>query len=244
MNAKQAALTTLFEEFSAKMPDNDALGIEGANLVAAKLGGTGDEIKKNFSAFVFETEKTIYQIYKIHEEAAGDGVLAKFLAANRGRPIYRLLDAFYLSIAQSRKSRAGKAFEGIIRGLFKQCNYPFDENKVINGKPDFIMPSEDHFRTHAADCIIFTAKRTVRERWRQIVTEGTQGAAFFLATLDDKVTSEQIGEMRKKKIYLVAPATLKNSTVYQHEPNVISFEDFFADHLDPAVSRWKRHKII
>ena len=76
------------------------------------------------------------------------------------------------------------------------------------------------------------------------MTEGTQGAAFFLATLDDKVTSEQIGEMRKKKIYLVAPATLKNSTVYQHEPNVISFEDFFADHLDPAVSRWKRHKII
>src|SRR5947199_10484823 len=63
MNAKQAALTTLFEEFSAKMPDNDALGIEGANLVAAKLGGTVDEIKKNFSAFVFETEKTIYQIY-------------------------------------------------------------------------------------------------------------------------------------------------------------------------------------
>lgn len=146
--------------------------------------------------------------------------------------------------AQSRKARAGKAFEGIIRGLFKQCDYPFDENRVINGKPDFIMPSEDHFRAHAADCIIFTAKRTIRERWRQIVTEGTQGAAFFLASLDENVTTEQIGEMRKKKIYLVVPASMKASTVYKHEPNVLSFEDFFADHLDPAVARWKRHKII
>lgn len=234
----------LFETFAGMMPDNDALGLEGAKLVAAKLGSTVEDIKKNFSEFVSETEKTIYALYKKYEETAGDSVLAVFLKASSGKPIYRTLDAFFLSIAQSRKARAGKAFEGIIRGLFKQCDYPFDENKVINGKPDFIMPSEDHFHAHAADCIIFTAKRTIRERWRQIVTEGTQGAAFFLASLDDKVTTEQIGEMRKKKIYLVVPAATKASTVYKHEPNVISFEDFFADHLEPAVARWKKHKII
>jgi len=244
VNAKAADVVTLFKEFSRKMPDNDQLGIESAKLVAATLGSTVEDIKKNFSSFVSETEKTIYSIYKMHEEKHGDAVLAKFLAANARKPIYRILDAFYLSIAQSRKARAGKAFEGIIRGLFKQCDYPFDENRVINGKPDFIMPSEEHFRKHATDCIIFTAKRTIRERWRQIVTEGTQGAAFFLATLDDKVTTEQIGEMRKKKIYLVVPAAMKASTVYKHEPNVLSFEDFFADHLDPAVTRWKKHKII
>ena len=244
MNAKQAEVVTLFEQFSEKMPDNNELGIEGAKLVAAKLGGTVEEIKKNFSGFVSETEKTIYSIYKMHEERAGDAVLAGFLAANSRKPIYRILDAFYLSIAQSRKARAGRAFEGIIRGLFKQCDYPFDENRVINGKPDFIMPSEKHFRAHAADCSIFTVKRTIRERWRQIVTEGTQGALFFLATLDDRVTTEQIGEMRKKKIYLVVPAAMKVSTVYKHEHNVISFEDFFADHLDPAVARWKKHKIM
>jgi hypothetical protein len=67
---------------------------------------------------------------------------------------------------------------------------------------------------------------------------------FFLATLDDRITTEQIGEMRRKKVYLVVPAAMKASTVYAHEPNVISFEDFFADHLDPAVARWKKHKII
>ena len=244
MDNKEATVISLFKKFSEKMPDNDALGAEGARQVAAKLGSTVKEVKRNFSAFVSETEGAIYGIYKVHEEAVGDSVLAEFLAENAGKSIYRILDAFFLSIAQSRKSRAGKAFEGIIRGLFKQCGYPFDENKVINGKPDFIMPSEEHFKAHAADCIIFTAKRTIRERWRQIVTEGTQGAAFFLATLDNNVTTEQIGEMRKKKIYLVVPATMKVSTVYQHEHNVISFEDFFADHLDPAVARWKKHKII
>jgi hypothetical protein len=242
--SKQADIVTLFEEFSGKIPDNNELGIEGAKLVAAKLGATVEDIRKNFSGFVSDTEKTIYDIYRLHEEEAGDAVLAKFLAAKSGKPIYRVLDAFFLSIAQSRKARAGKALEAILGGLFKQCNYPFDQNRVINGKPDFIMPSEEHFRAHAADCIIFTAKRKLRERWRQIVTEGTQGAAFFLATLDDEVTTEQIGEMRKKKIYMVVPATLKVSTVYKHEPNVISFEDFLADHLDPAIARWKKHNII
>jgi hypothetical protein len=34
-----------------------------------------------------------------------------------------------------------------------------------------------------------------------------------LATLDEKVTTEQIGEMRKKKIYLVLPADVKASPV-------------------------------
>jgi len=105
-------------------------------------------------------------------------------------------------------------------------------------------PRRSTSRAHAADCIIFTAKRTVRERWRQIVTEGAQGAAFFLATLDKKVTKEQIGEMRKKKIYLVVPLETKATKVYRNEHNVISFEDFFADYLDPAVTRWKKHKIV
>src|SRR5260370_15887633 len=138
--AKQADIVTLFEEFSGKMPDNDELGVEGAKLIAAKLGGTVEEIKKNYSGFGSETEKTIYAIYKTHEEKAGDGVLVGFLAANAGKPIYRTLHAFFLSIAQSRKARAGKAFEGIIRGFVKHAHTPFAHKRAITHNPHFLTP--------------------------------------------------------------------------------------------------------
>lgn len=145
----------------------------------------------------------------------------------------------------SRRPRAGSAFEEIIRGLFRQCKYPFDEKATINGTPDFVMPSAKHFGDHATDCIIFTMKRTLRERWRQIVTEGAKGATFFLATLDDSVSANSLRNMREQKIHLVVAADLKSGIDHcKSAPNVTSFEGFFEDYLDPAVARWKRRGVI
>lgn len=124
-------------------------------------------------------------------------------------------------------------------------DYPFDEQVVINGKPDFLLPSEKHYRVHAPDCIIFTAKRTLRERWRQIVTEGIRGLAFYLATIDEKVTENALDEMKANRIYLVVPMQLKKSIEhYSEAPNVLTFETFFKQHLDPAMQRWKENRVI
>lgn len=95
------------------------------------------------------------------------------------------------------------------------------------------------------DCIIFTAKRTLRERWRQIVTEGTRGLGFYLATIDEKVSKNALDEMKKHRIYLVVPERIKSTnSEYNKAENVITFEDFFKYHLDPSVERWKAKKII
>ena len=134
-----------------------------------------------------------------------------------------VFDRFFLSMAQSRRTRAGNSFESLQNALFKELAYPFDEQKVINGKPDFIMPSYEHFKRNPIDCIIFTAKRTLRERWRQIVTEGTRGLGFFLATIDQKVTSSQLAEMHQNRIYLVCPESIKIEK-YNDKVNVLSYK--------------------
>jgi hypothetical protein len=154
-----------------------------------------------------------------------------------------VFDRFFMSIAQSRRTRAGHSFENLHNALFKELAYPFDEQRVINGKPDFIMPSYDHFRINPIDCIIFTAKRTLRERWRQIVTEGTRGLGFFLATIDEDVSSMQLAEMHQNRIYLVCPHSIKVAK-YSDKVNVLSFKQFFKDYLDPAMERWGRNGII
>jgi len=116
---------------------------------------------------------------------------------------------------------------------------------LVHGEPDFSLPSIEHFRNDPPDCIIFTVKRTLRERWRQIVTEGTRGLGFFLATIDEKIATRDLAEMLKSRIRLVVPARVKASRKdYAGAPNVITFENFFRDHLDPAMARWKNAEIV
>ncbi|HUV68010.1 MAG TPA: type II restriction endonuclease, partial [Terracidiphilus sp.] len=155
------------------------------------------------------------------------------------------LDKFFLSRTQSRRSRAGSAFEVVLEELFKRLQYPFQSQPAIDGNPDFVFPSVSLYQKNAQDAIVFTAKRTLRERWRQIVTEGAKGLGFFLATIDEKVSEGQVGEMKGERIYLVVPAKLKEGVrQYAAAENVITFEDFLEDHLDPKMTKWKRHGVI
>jgi len=230
---------------------------EARNNITKKYGYSTEEIKNNFDNLLEETEKEAYRLYLKYEKEYGRKVFSLLVddLKKRGRikniedvgeaigDSFNLLDRFFLSISQSRRTRAGKAFEKIHNTLFKALDYPFDEQVVINGKPDFLMPSANHYKINPMDCIIFTAKRTLRERWRQIVTEGTRGLGFYLATIDKKVSSNQLAEMLIHRIYLVCPANIKKE-FYNDKVNVLNFTQVFKDHLDPKVKSWKRNKII
>ena len=76
---------------------------------------------------------------------------------------------------------------------------------------------------------------------RSTQPEGTRGLGFFLATIDQNVSDRQLHEMLRHRINLVVPAhILTGNTVYSAAENVIDFESFFLDHLDPAMVRWQR----
>jgi hypothetical protein len=246
----------IFEIYNRKMASPGDV-INEAFLSLPKQAQEKHYIRSNFSNLIGEIEHTAHEIYKEHQKKCGTMALLEFFGLDKGlipatpgfieaiQGSFEELNRFFLSLAQSRKARAGKTFEEIIRRLFKALEYPFDEQIVINGKPDFLLPSEEHYRRHAADCIIFTAKRTLRERWRQIVTEGTRGLGFFLATIDGDITETQLGEMKGNRIYLVVEIRLKeNNAKYKQALNVITFENFFRHHLDPAMQRWREAKII
>ncbi|MCX6767015.1 MAG: type II restriction endonuclease [Candidatus Moranbacteria bacterium] len=245
------------KEKNIKLENQENIVNEARDNVKNKYKYSTDRIKNNFDTLLEETEKEAYKLYLDYEKRYGEKVFDVFLKViiksgelrkleNTGKVLgkyFKLFDKFFLSLAQSRKSRAGKGFEKIHNSLFKILDYPFDEQAVINGKPDFLMPSVKHYRKNPMDCIIFTAKRTLRERWRQIVTEGTRGLGFFLATIDDKVSSAQLKEMLDHRIYLVCPESIKRKC-YKDKINVLSFRQFFKDHLDPKIKSWKRNKII
>jgi len=107
------------------------------------------------------------------------------------------------------------------------------------------MPSESYYRENPLGCVIFTIKRSLRERWRQIVTEGSNTGTFYLATIDDSVGRRDLQDMMDSRIHLVVPERLLGEVEpYADMGNVISFETFFRHHLDPAMERWEEAGVL
>ena len=148
--------------------------------------------------------------------------------------------SFFGSLGQSCMSRAGTSFEKHVDFLFNRLGYPFEKQVVINGKPDFLMPSEEVYRSNPTDVILFTAKRTLRERWKQIIIEGVRTPYYFLGTIDPRVSEGQINEMAQNRVIMVVPERIiAEVPVYQAQPNVISYRDFFAKYVEPTSRRWE-----
>lgn len=257
MLSKIINLKDFADQNNIRLEDHKVIGDEASRIITDKFKYNKEQIKTHFDSLLDETQLEIYSVYLNYERKYGEKVFNVFInhlintkeltsLSEAGKVLgkyFKVFDSFFLSIAQSRKARAGKSFETIHNALFKKLDYPFDEQKVINGKPDFLMPSFKHFKNNPIDCIIFTAKRTLRERWRQIVTEGTRGLGFYLATIDEEISSNQLMEAHNNRIYIVCPERIKKK-FYTDKINVLSFTQFFKDHLDPAMKRWKRNNVI
>ena len=239
------------------LPDQGSIIAKAQANIIDRYHYSPADIKDNFDSLIEETEKEAHNVYLDCEKEYGEDVIMTFLQhlIDTGevptlerlpsvlKKYYKILDGFYLSLANGRKSRAGKSFETIHNGLFRTLGYPFEEQVQIDGKPDFLMPSAAHYHQDPSDCIIFTAKRTLRERWRQIVTEGTRGHRFFLATIDEDLSDSQLRDMHDNRISIVCPKSIKEAK-YPDVLNVLSFKQFFDDHLDPSITRWRRNHVI
>jgi EcoRII C terminal len=241
----------LFERIRGEIPTAERLV---AQAVEAKIGRRNDAatyIRENFSSLIEDLQLDAYKLYLASEEASaariirttveerlpdGGGVedALNIIAASFGE-----LDKFFLSLTQSRRARAGTAFQEIMSILLRKLDYPFVAQPILDdSKPDYVMPSWDWYKHNATDCIILTLKRTLRERWRQVPTEGNSGSTFFLATIDDNVPGTELDKMKQLNVRMVVPTRLKEHK-YAKYPAVISFEYFFEHFMEPAMNRWK-----
>jgi len=254
----QADLTKLLSSVTRKsIPDGTSIVNDAMRRVLKEMKFNGDVkwIKANFSELVEVVQIRAFEIYLEQQAPASDKAFREILGPmlkdkatkddffNLLRDNFVAIDRFFLSLGQGRKARAGGAMEQVLQTLITQLDYPYTPQPKIDGQPDFLFPNIEHFAKMPVDCIIFTAKRTLRERWRQIVTEGSKGLQFFLATIDEEIQEKELHTMKGHRVWVVVPKRIKKEC-YKDIPNAISFEDFFEDHLDPAIVRWKKTKVI
>lgn len=143
-----------------------------------------DQLRSTFDDVILALMDTEYELYQEAEREIKVPLLAEVLTKHSGDPertadpraladdLFADLDKFFVSLGNSRKSRAGGSFERHLAFLLKRLGLPFEEKQVINGEPDFLLPNADLYLSNPADVILMTAKRTLRERWRQVIIEG------------------------------------------------------------------------
>jgi hypothetical protein len=120
---------------------------------------------------------------------------------------------FSLSVQNRRKARAGAALENHLEHLFQERRILYGrgcetENRY---KPDFLFPGCDRYRDPACPEHLLTmlgAKSTLKERWRQILSEADRIKVKHLLTLSPGVSVNQTDQMKAGSVQLVMPAGL------------------------------------
>lgn len=172
------------------------------------------------------------------------GEFAGFISAY----IYRLC----LSNTQSRRSRAGKTFEGIIYYLYEYYGYAFESQSSIGRKSfdqlglgkvvDSILPSTEAFNHHRQKTIVGSMKTTLRERWQEVVEEVSRSNLpnIYLLTVDDDISISKAEQMAMHNITLVVPENIKQQEKLKSRRNIISFETYFFTEIPNVLAYWHK----
>ncbi|MFV0431146.1 MAG: type II restriction endonuclease [Alphaproteobacteria bacterium] len=155
-----------------------------------------------------------------------------------------------LSNTQSRRSRAGKVFEGIIYSLYERFDYPYASQATLGSKNftqkglgkivDSLLPNLEAFQQRRDKVIIGTMKTTLRERWQEVIEEinRTSLPQIYLLTVDDNISEQKINQMANHNVILVVYERVKKLNPLLSKRNVISFEDYFLSEIPEKLNYW------
>jgi len=121
--------------------------------------------------------------------------------------------SFSLSVQNRRKARAGQALENHLEAVFTAngIRYARGAETENRNKPDFLFPGQPEYRDPAfpaARLTMLGAKSTLKDRWRQVLSEAQRIDDKHLLTLEPGISENQTDEMRAKRLQLVVPQRL------------------------------------
>jgi hypothetical protein len=123
---------------------------------------------------------------------------------------------FSKSVQNRRKKRAGLALEHHLEAVFSAHKVRFDrEGETENrNKPDFLFPGQEEYRNPvfpAARLTMLGSKSTLKDRWRQVLSEAERITPKHLLTLEPGISENQTDKMRAKQLQLVLPQSLHST---------------------------------
>jgi hypothetical protein len=124
----------IFERAKTLLPSSGRIFVVALSELLVDAGDQ-DHIKANFSRLVAEVQVRAYEVY-LEAEAKAVGtalreVIEPLLPGSTSTDVFnflkdhfQVLDRVFLSLTQSRRTRAGKTFELVVTTLFQALGYP------------------------------------------------------------------------------------------------------------------------
>ncbi|RYZ12574.1 MAG: restriction endonuclease [Alphaproteobacteria bacterium] len=121
--------------------------------------------------------------------------------------------SFSLSVQNRRKARAGQALENHLEAVFhaQGIHHVRGAQTENRNKPDFLFPGgSDYANPEFPDArlTMLGAKSTLKDRWRQVLSEARRIEHKHLLTLETGISENQTDEMQAKSLQLVIPRRL------------------------------------
>ncbi|MDA7960503.1 MAG: hypothetical protein MPI82_06590 [Nitrosopumilus sp.] len=187
----------------------------------------GDTIEGEFSRVVMTVFDKAYETYKRHERELREGIPRQVLEREAGETfsredvvricgqvVDRMVEA-EMSFKQSRSSRAGKSFEIIIRDLLAMIGIPSEsvtaQYKRQMSMIDLVVPDIRTALEEPDRAFFLSLKTSLRERWKQVVTEQNAGQRTYLLTLLQRETlsNDNAESITRSGIVLCVPDRAK-----------------------------------
>ncbi len=124
--------------------------------------------------------------------------------------------SFSLSVQNRRKSRVGQALEHHLEAVFLASDICYNRGAQTENrnKPDFLFPGNKQYHdpSFPAECLtMLGAKSTLKDRWRQVLSEAARIDNKHLLTLEPGISENQTDEMQAKHLQLILPRRLHDS---------------------------------
>lgn len=240
-----------FSDFQKKFrADYMPTGDELAHMAQEKLDVKKKSIVSNFNLYLKKLLDLEFNIYEQWEDKCSNNIIKESVKRSLFKDIgtfedsliynYKQIGEFYLSISQSRKTRAGGSFENHIKYLFNLLEYPFETQTHLNGIVDYLIPSKEAFFKNRTACVVISIKRTLRERWREVIGElaSTNAGSIYILTADSNISSNKVDEMANHNVNLVVWDELKESKL-KDKYNVLGYSTFIKVDLPSSRKKWE-----
>lgn len=203
-----AELDKLIEPFGLEFPPTRIL----ADLARTSLRQELDERGEADAVLMSWIEREELLFRRLERRVVSGRLKAGFISANGEADVDGFI-AYSLSVQNRRKARAGHSLELQLEALFNLHDIRFARGAETEHryKPDFLFPgiSEYHDGQYPAGRLtMLGAKSTLKDRWRQVLSEARRIEAKHLITLEPGISEAQTGQMRIEKLQLVIPSSL------------------------------------
>lgn len=151
---------------------------------------------------------------------------------NDGRDVDEFIQ-FSLSVQNRRKARAGFSFEHNIALILRLNNIQFTQagKTERNNRPDFIFPGITQYHDQSFNPNLLSmlgVKTSVKDRWRQVLSEASMIANKHLITLEPAISKNQTDDMKANNLQLVIPRPLINTYRPEQQKDIITLAEFIS----------------